>query len=203
MIETAWSAKANLRPPNNRMQPTRQTGGRLMRGVRRHRVMHSHTGLFRSPGRVATVATLLTLPFAAPALSQSQPPSLVGTWRVVRFCDRDSTGTTSDPLGPSPRGYFIYTPTGQLAIQVFRTPPTGPTTGGSVQLGSLAELRPYYLAYFGTYTITSDTTVIHHVEGGMLPEYVGTDQFRTYHIRGDTLSIGAPPFPCRVLIRVR
>jgi hypothetical protein len=70
-----------------------------------------------------------------------------------------------------------------------------------VHLGSLGELRPFYFGYFGTYTILSDSTVVHHVQGGTLPDYIGTDQFRTYHIRGDTLSIGAPSFPCRVLIR--
>jgi len=48
-----------------------------------------------------------------------------------------------------------------------------------------------------------NVTVVHHVQGGTLPDYIGTDQFRTYRIRGDTLSIGAPPFPCRVLLRVR
>jgi hypothetical protein len=84
-----------------------------------------------------------------------------------------------------------------------RTPPAGPLAGGPVNFGSLSELRPFYFGYFGTYTILSDSTVVHHVQGGTLPDYIGTDQFRTYRIRGDTLSIGAPPFPCRVLIRAR
>ncbi len=132
-----------------------------------------------------------------------RPPQLVGTWRVVRFCDRDSSGAYVEPMGPSPRGLFIYAAAGQLSIQVMRTPPAGPLAGGPVHLDSLSALRPYNFGYFGTYTILSDSTVIHHVEGGTFPEYIGTDQRRTYHIRGDSLSIGAPPFPCRVLIRVR
>ena len=153
--------------------------------------------------RTATT-TALTLLVLAPAVSaQGRTGPLVGTWRVVQFCDQDSTGATTEPLGPHPAGYFVYTSTGQLSIQIMRTPPAGPVAGGPVRLDSLSELRPFYLGYFGTYTILSDSTVVHHVEGGTLPGYVGTDQPRVYHIRGDTLSIGDPPFPCRVLIRVK
>jgi len=152
--------------------------------------------------RLAAAAASLSLLYLASAEPQGSA-RLVGTWRVVRFCDRDSTGSLEDPLGPNPIGYFVYTSTGQLSIQVMRTPPAGPLTGAPVQLPSLGALRPYYFGYFGIYTITSDSTVVHHVQGGTLPNYIGTDQLRTYHIRGDTLSIGAPSFPCRVLIRVR
>ena len=152
--------------------------------------------------RLAAAAASLSLLYLASAEPQG-PAQLVGTWRVVRFCERGSTGNFEDPLGPNPIGYFVYTSTGQLSIQVMRTPPAGPLTGTPVQLRSLGELHPYYFGYFGTYTITSDSTVVHHVQGGTFPNYIGTDQLRIYHIRGDTLSIGAPRFPCRVLIRVR
>lgn len=151
--------------------------------------------------RRATAVAAFCLLLASPALCQSRP-SLVGTWRVVRFCDRDSSGAMVDPLGPTPTGLFVYTPTGQLSIQVMRTPASGPLTGDSIRLRTLSALRPFYFGYFGTYTILSDSTVVHHVQGGTFPEYIGTDQLRSYVIRGDTLSIGAPRFPCRVLLRV-
>lgn len=127
----------------------------------------------------------------------------MGTWRVVKFCDRDSSGAMVEPPGPSPTGLFVYTPSGQLSIQVMRTPPTGPLAGEAVQLRTLSALRPFYFGYFGTYTILTDSTVVHHVQGGTFPEYTATDQVRSYSIRGDTLSIGAPNFPCRVLLRAR
>ena len=153
--------------------------------------------------RRATSASVILLCLAPAAKAQSRPAPLVGTWRVVQFCDQDSSGAVMNPLGPSPMGYFIYTSTGQLSIQAMRTPPVGPLAGEPVHLASLGELRPFYFGYFGTYTILSDSAVIHHVQGGTLPDYIGTDQLRSYSIRGDTLSIGAPPFPCRVLIRVK
>ncbi len=153
--------------------------------------------------RAAFAAGLTVILLAPGAWAQGHAGPLVGTWRVVRFCDQDSAGVVSEPLGPAPLGYFVYAPTGQLSIQAMRTPPAGPLAGGPVRLDSLSDLRPYYFGYFGTYTITSDSTVVHHVEGGTLPNYIGTDQRRGYRIRGDTLSIGDPPFPCRVLIRVK
>lgn len=68
----------------------------------------------------------------------------------------------------------------------------------------MSEVRESYFGYFGTCRVTSDSTVIHHVTGGTIPGYVGTDQRREYWIRGDTLSIGVSPAPtCRRLIRVR
>lgn len=153
---------------------------------------------------LVTASVLVWAPLMWRQVASAQPPrDLVGMWRVVRFCDRDSTGAMVEPLGPNPIGYFVYAPTGELSIQVMRTPPAGPLAGEPVQLPTLGALRPYYFGYFGTYTILSDTTVIHHVQGGTFPEYIGTDQRRTYHIRGDTLSIGAPALPCRILIRVR
>ncbi len=149
---------------------------------------------------VALLAAWLLTPTVE---AQARTGSLVGTWRIVRYCDRDSTGAMVEPLGPNPTGLVVYTATGQLSIQAMRTPPSGPLAGEPVHLSSLANLRPFYFGYFGTYSILSDSTVVHHVLGGTFPEYIGTDQPRRYNIRGDTLSIGAPPFPCRVLLRAK
>jgi len=139
------------------------------------------------------------------ALTAQQPvPQLVGTWRVVEFCNVDSPGDTTYSLGRGPIGFFLYDPAGNLSIQAMRAAPAGAFTRDSVPLGGMAELRTSYFGYFGTYTITSDSTVVHHVTGGTIPSYVGTAQRRNYRIRGDTLSIGSEePWACRKLVRVR
>jgi len=157
----------------------------------------------RSYGWLAIVAAFGAGLLTSTLGGQARSGSLVGTWRVVKYCDRDSTGAMVDPLGPNPTGLFVYTPTGELSIQAMRTPPSGPLVGEPVHLNSLAALRPFYFGYFGTYSILSDSTVVHHVTGGTFPDYIGTDQPRRYVIRGDTLSIGAPLFLCRVLIRAK
>lgn len=116
----------------------------------------------------------------------------------------DTPGDTTYRLGRRPIGFFIYDPNGNLMIQAMRTPHAGAFAADSVPLAGMAQLLESYFGYFGTYTVTSDSTVVHHVTGGTIPSYVGTDQRRDYRIRGDTLSIGVGPLPaCRRLIRVR
>lgn len=64
-------------------------------------------------------------------------------------------------------------------------------TKDSVPLRGMAELRTPHFGYFGTSVVTSDSTVVHHVRGGTIPSYVGTDQRRNFRFRGDTLSMSA------------
>lgn len=59
------------------------------------------------------------------------------------------------------------------------------------------------LSYFGHYTVQDDSTVIHHVEGGTVATYIGTDQLRRYKIARDTLRIGDAVNPCCRLVRER
>ncbi len=145
-------------------------------------------------------------PRASLSPSTRERPKLVGIWRITRFCDDDDAGKLYDPLGPNPTGFFVYSPTGQLLIQAMRAPPIQPFAAGDLSPND-AERRALfdsYFGYFGTYTITSESTVVHHVRGGTSPSFIGTDQVRVYRIRGDTLAIGGSrrTWPCRVLIRV-
>jgi hypothetical protein len=154
--------------------------------------------------RTALQATLLLVLASGALTAQEAPSRLVGTWRIVEFCNVSATGDITHPLGTRPIGFFIYDPNGKLMIQAMRTPHAGAFAADSVPLAGMAEVLESYFGYFGSYTVTSDSTVVHHVTGGTIPSYVGTDQRRDYRIRGDTLSIGASSVPaCRRLVRVR
>ncbi len=144
---------------------------------------------------------------AASGSGDAAHPSIVGIWRVERFCDDDSAGRLYDPFGPHPVGYFIYSPSGQLSIQMAATPPVPLFAKGDLDPSGTESraLFDHYMGYFGTFTVTSESTVVHHVAGGTVPSYVGTDQPRVFQIRGDTLALGSShlTWPCRVLIRER
>lgn len=137
--------------------------------------------------------------------------ALVGVWRLVQWCNVDSAGKETNPYGANPGGLLVYTPTGQLSVHVVRTPAVPLFVAGDTAPTD-AERRALldgYVGYFGTYTITSDSTVVHHVIGGTFPSFVGTDQRRLYRIRAggsnapDTLSIGGYRVTqCRKFIRV-
>ena len=51
-----------------------------------------------------------------------------------------------------------------------------------------------YFGYFGTYTVDQDAgKVVFHVEGAAYPNYVGTDQQRSFAVDGNRLTIRTPP----------
>lgn len=51
-----------------------------------------------------------------------------------------------------------------------------------------------YFGYFGTYTVDENVgTVTHHVEGASYPNYVGTDQRRSFTWQGNRLVLSTPP----------
>ena len=154
-----------------------------------------------------SLPTLLLLALCSTpcALAAQRPVArLVGTWRLVEFCNVDRPGDTTYTLGRGPLGFFIYDAAGNLAIQAMRAAPSRAFRSDSVPLAGMAELRSSYFGYFGSYTVTSDSTVTHHVTGGTIPSYIGTDQRRNYRFRGDTLSISADQtWSCRKLVRVR
>jgi hypothetical protein len=51
-----------------------------------------------------------------------------------------------------------------------------------------------YRAWFGSYTVDSKAGVIvHHIEGSLFPNYVGTDQRRFFSLSGNRLTLRTPP----------
>ena len=128
-------------------------------------------------------------------------PSIVGTWRIFEDIVTDSLGNKNFLFGEHPIGYFIYEPSGHLSIHIMRTPAPAPLNFPTASIEQLRERLEWGLSYFGHYTIKDDSTVIHHVEGGTVASYIGTDQLRRYRIMGDTLQIGSPVNPCCRLVR--
>lgn len=134
-------------------------------------------------------------------------PDLIGVWRVVRFCLTDSLGVQHEPFGRA-IGYFIYTRGGRLSLQFSPTRGNSPvlaTSLAALPADERLSLERGYVAYFGTYSVTSDSTLVHHVEGSTMASYFGTDRPRPYRITGarrDTLAVGDLHPGCRVLVRV-
>mgnify|MGYP000879996074 FL=1 len=150
-----------------------------------------------------TMVMALALPCAA-ASGQQAASRLIGTWRLVEFCTVDRPGDTTYSLGRHPIGFYIYDAAGNMSLQAMRATPLAAFTKDSVALSGMAEVRRSYYGYFGTYTVTSDSTLVHHVRGGTIPSYIGTDQRRNFRFRGDTLSLSEhEPWGCRQLVRAR
>lgn len=133
---------------------------------------------------------------------------LIGTWKLVSFSDFDSvTNKWIQPYGEHPNGYFTYTKSGVVNLNISSEKPLNFSADSAAKRRfTIIELLTTNGAnYFGTYSMDlKNSTVIHHPIGGNIPWYIGTDQKRQFKIRGDTLVIGDPTFDIgkRVLVRV-
>jgi hypothetical protein len=131
---------------------------------------------------------------------------LVGTWRLIEYSNYDSANNKwIHPYGDHPKGYFTYTNSGIVNLNGSAEKPMAISTDSMyntpVTLGAVLDNA---FGYFGTYTIDSVHSIVtHHVTGGSVMDYIGTDQHRQFILKGDTLLIGDPTFKIgkRVLVR--
>ncbi len=123
-------------------------------------------------------------------------PDFVGTWRLVCFEARTSSGEARYPLGQLVVGQLFYDARGNMSGHVMRVdrPTFASNDPGS---GTDAEVRAAFeghVSYFGTYTVDPIArTVIHHVRGASYPNWIGHDQIRYYRIDGPHLVLSTPP----------
>jgi hypothetical protein len=131
---------------------------------------------------------------------------LVGTWRLIEYSDFDSVHNKwTHPYGDHPKGYFTYTNSGIVNLNGSAEKPLViPADSEYTKPLTLGALLDNAWGYFGTYTIDSLNSILtHHVKGGSVINYIGTDQHRQFLLKGDTLLLGDPTFEAgkRVLIR--
>jgi hypothetical protein len=58
------------------------------------------------------------------SMSSNITPKLVGSWKLISFHSKDSSGQTAYPFGKDAQGRLIYEPNGRMAVQLMN--PTGP-----------------------------------------------------------------------------
>jgi len=127
-------------------------------------------------------------------------PNLVGTWRLVSYEARASSGETKYPFGQHVVGQLFYDAGGNMSGHLMKVdrPTFASNDSGS---GTDAEVRAAFeghVSYFGTYTVDpSARTVIHHVRGASYPNWIGHEQVRYYRIDGPHLVLSTPPIPYR------
>ena len=136
---------------------------------------------------VLAAPVLLVSPLAAHAQASSENP-LVGTWQLQEYVDTPDGGAPVYAFGNPPVGLFVFTADGRVTISLMRNPPE--LGQDSSDPDPDACIPAWYCSYFGTYRYDPNgpswTT---HVIGGNIPNYLGTDQRRTFIIQGDLLII--------------
>jgi len=119
----------------------------------------------------------------------------VGAWRLVSFESKLPDGTVRHPFGKAPVGLVIFSPGGHVAAQLMR-PDRPRFASGEQGTGTPDEIRQAFsgcVAYFGRCEVDEGArTLVTHVEGSLLPNWIGGDQVRTYEFRGDRLVLRPP-----------
>jgi hypothetical protein len=135
----------------------------------------------------------------------TQSNKLVGTWKLIEYADLDTiTGKWDYPYGKNPRGYFTYTKNYIINLNVSSEIPLNITedSAKNYNIKLLNWIDHYSVAYFGTYSVDFNKSVVtHHVKGGSIPWFYETDQPRPFILKGDTLIIGDNKTWRRVLVR--
>jgi len=130
---------------------------------------------------------------------------LAGTWRLIEFTDLDTlTGKWGYRYGKSPRGYFTYTKTNIVNLNISTDAPLkiSEDSAKKYNINLFDYSNKVSVGYFGTYSLDLEKSIVtHHVKGGSLPWYIDTDQPRPFTLKGDTLTIGNNKTWKRVLVR--
>ncbi len=120
----------------------------------------------------------------------------VGTWQLVSAQYRRANGEVIEIYGENPVGMLMYDANRYMAVQIMRR--QRPNFTAADRLGGTPEQIQAafrgYLAYFGRYTIDEEQhTVTHHIQGALLPNWVGVDQVRFFEWNGNQLTLRTPP----------
>lgn len=114
----------------------------------------------------------------------------IGTWKLVAVEDRQPDGAIVRPYGENPAGLLIYDASGYMAVQIMRRERQALSSDDWAQVApeEIKNTVEGFTAFFGTYQVDETTnTIIHRVEGHVLPNSVGKQLKRVYEFSGDRL----------------
>ncbi|GAX78414.1 hypothetical protein CEUSTIGMA_g5856.t1 [Chlamydomonas eustigma] len=135
--------------------------------------------------------------------------ALFGTWKLTA-AQYAVIGSSEiiDYLGDEPQGCLVYTPQGDMTVQLMGSSRPVFTSGDRLG-GTDEEVRAAfesYQAYFGSYEVDMQTgTVTHVIQGCFFPNFVGSRQLRYFKLEGieegspnkDKLILTTPPLLMR------
>lgn len=120
---------------------------------------------------------------------------LLGSWEPVSYELELDGGRTVRPLGEDAVGSIVYTPQGQMSVNIMR-PGLAAWASPNPAAGTpseVAEAAAGYLAYAGSFTVDEAASIVeHHVSVSLFPNWVGNVQKRRVELDGDDLVLESP-----------
>ena len=119
----------------------------------------------------------------------------LGSWRLRSFESRHPDGRLTYPFGESPIGLVVFSADGYASAHLMRpdrprfaSPDAGPPSPEEAR-----EALTGFVAYYGRCEIDESAgTLVTHVEGSSIPNWMGGDQVRTFEFRGECLVLRPP-----------
>jgi len=133
------------------------------------------------------VVVLFLIVTAAPPVFADDRAQVQGVWKLVSYeVEIQSTGQKEFPMGQKPTGYVIFTAEGRVFFVL-----TGDGRKPAKTDQDRAALLSSLVAYTGTYRLEADKWIT-KVEVAWNPEWIGTEQTRSFKVDGDRLQVLTP-----------
>lgn len=120
----------------------------------------------------------------------------IGAWRLVSFEEETIDGEIVYPYGENPIGSLIYDSSGRMSVQIMRRDrePFSSTEWETTPSEEIKEAVEGFTAFFGSFEVdAANNTVIHRVEGHVLPGSVGKVLRREFEFAGGLLILKPSP----------
>ena len=112
---------------------------------------------------------------------------VIGFWKLVSYVvEIQATGQIEPVMGQHPTGYVNFSPEGRVMFIL-----TGEGRRPAKTTEERAELLSTLVAYTGNYRIEGDKWIT-KVDVAWNPEWVGTEQARSFKIEGERLHVLTP-----------
>ena len=107
-----------------------------------------------------------------------------------------SDGQVVYPLGDDAIGILIYDGSGYMSLQLMRRDrpafSTGNPNGGTIE--EIKSAFGGFVAYFGNYEVNQEQGIVtHHLEGSLIPNWVGKGLKRFFQLSSNHLTLITPP----------
>jgi lipocalin-like protein len=130
----------------------------------------------------------------------------IGAWRLVTFQEEGPDGQVVYPYGEDAAGSLVYDSSGRMSVQIMRRDRAALSSASweSLPAEEIKKAIEGFTAFFGSYEVDeANSTILHHVEGHVLPDSVGKVLRRAFTFSGDVLTLKPSPNRSVVWQRVK
>lgn len=123
--------------------------------------------------------------------------SLIGIWTLKSCKATASKGQIVYPYGEKPVGHLVYTSNKKVIVTLMSSARKNFQSKDLTQASTDEKAAAFdsFDSYSGNFSVDNQHgTVIHHIEAGRIPNWVGKSHIRHFSISGDTLTLLTEPF---------